>query len=250
MRSIPMKTAGAIAISAALLDSCGSAAYAADTSNMNTYNEVDELVLDDSEELIGTGTTEELPPEPEIAYFWVDTVGSKTMRVELSDYDKSAKYQLRYSANKNMKASKVLNISSKSGVKTFKVGSNDKKYFFEIRKGTNSNGKTTWSKWGDKQFGAAIAPPKIVSATSPKAKTLRVKLAKSKGKPALEYNIEYTGGNWITSGIRSVSKKSLQKTFTVGKSNKTYKVRACVWKKIGGEYFRSAYGPVKTVVSK
>lgn len=242
MRNTAIKTAGAMAIAAAMLGSCGATAYAADT----TYDEVDEIFTYEED-----GDDTEILPPVDVAFFDVQSPASKTLRVELFDFDSKAKYQIRYSANKNMKGSKVLDVSSKSGVKTFKVGSNDKKYFIEVRKGTKSKGKTTWSKWGDKLTGAAIAPPKITSLTSPKAKTLRVKVAKAKGKgKVLEYNVEYTGGSWIYSGLANVSKSSRQKTFTVGKSGQTYKARACVWKKIGGEYFRSAYGPSKTVVCK
>ena len=234
---------GAIAAGAVMLGTavCGVSAYADDLRNMNTtseeiYHEVSENVVDGGDTVLGPS-------------MWVESPSSKKLRTTIYNPDRSKKYQIRYSANKNMKGATTLNVSSKSGVKTFKVGFNDKKYFIELRVGTLDKGKVSWGKWEEKVTGAAIAPPKIASISSPATKTIKVKVANVKGKKASGFGVEYTASNWEPANYewRIVSKKTREKTIEVGGSKKVYKVRAYVMKEIGGEFFSSAPGPIKTV---
>lgn len=238
MESTTIKTACSFILSAALLGSCAGAAYAAPDTDQ------DEKVV------VAAGANDSEVSESLSCF--VESKGSRTLEVTIPNADTKLKYQMRFSANRNMACSKVLDVSAFSGSRIFQVGSNNKRYFVQCREGSWVNGKITWGKWGSKETGVAIAPPKIVALTSPASKTLRVNIAKTKGSRTDDaaYEILVTGGSWSAGGIRQVSGKSGQKTFAVGLSKHPYKVKARAWRKVGGLYYCSSYGPVKSVVSR
>lgn len=141
-------------------------------------------------------------------------------------------------------------VSVKVGSKTLRKGTD-----YTVSYGTNKKSKGTIRITGKGNYSGTITKTftikekkETMSSPSVKAITGGFKVSYSRGKNASGYQIAYSTSR--SSGFRTVSTRSLSKTISGLKRNKTYYVKVRFYKSQGGKKVYSNYSSVRSVKTK